>query len=97
MKDFENSGTFRKTNGELRTAIEKPQKAKRMLAEAHNGRKMVEGDTPSIRLMGDIEEVMELIKEFGLEDHIDGIYKNYRDKNKREEYHPANVRVYINL
>jgi len=68
-----------------------------MLAEAHNSGRVVSGDNPQIRIMGDVEKCLELVREFGLEHRVSGIYKNYKDKNRREQFHPSNVRVYINL
>lgn len=97
MKEFKNSRTFRKSNNELSIAINKPHEAKRMLARAHNYGNIKEGDDPQMRLMGDIEKVMDLVTELGLEEYVDGVYKNFRDKEKREKIDPANVRVYLNI
>ena len=100
MKDFENARTFRKSNGELARALRSPEKAREMMIEAHsNGEipKGARGDDLSIRIMGDVKEALELVQKLGLEDKVSVIYKNYRDKDKREEIDPLNIRIYINL
>lgn len=94
MKDFEKSTTFRKSNGELRKALKSPEKAKQLMSK-HG--QVGEGDKPQIRIMGDTEKVINKIKEYNLEDQVDGLYKMFKDKDKREEIDPNNIRAYINL
>jgi len=97
MMDFKDSKTFRKSNGELEKALKNPYKIVEMLEEAHEEVKTPNGEKTGIRIQGHPQKVVETIKELNLEENVNGIYKNFKDKDKREEINPNEIRAYINV